>query len=213
VPSRRVKVLTMPNQQSEKDREAFDRSFEFFQGSDPWGSPDSNRNKALNTTFESDPFEFSAISSVPNRDNDGLSTLFADDPFLDTKPTSGKTRLATAPIATVRVGVHEQISALYDDTSRAGSVEVQGSIHVKLTGKISAPFSLVCRDPLDQIERLDCSNISDTVSRHGMHESDRILRVQISDEIASLAAEGVSIATYTCVPSLHPVPLVSFGLR
>ena len=198
-------------------REAFDQSFELYASqaddeatADFWN--DEPKNKLLDTTFESDPFEFSAISSIQPKGQDGQSTLFPEDPFQIPTPSSVK------QIPTVRVGVHEQLSAIYDEVSSEGNVQVEGSIHVKpLKNSLSAPFCLVCRDLLDHIESFEersqvCRNISDQVSRDGLHPSDRVLRVILSDEVLSSSTDGVSVANYSCVPGLRPVPMVRISV-
>ena len=196
------------------DREAFDRSFEFFEShdgeDDPWSVvPGPANKKLLETSFESDPF--SAISSIKPEDTN--FTLFPQDPFVS---SSVEPVPPTPTVSTVRVGVHEQLSAFYDDMSTQGSVHVAGSIHVKPAfGGIPGPFCLVCRDLLDQIERLDartdvCLDITDQTKLHGLqHPTDRVLRVTLPNPLTGPATEGIAVANYVCSPGLRPVPMVS----
>jgi hypothetical protein len=165
--------------------EDFDRSFDFFnEGDDPWKEASK---QALDTTFDSDVFEFSATSSFEGQEEETGSIFFPDDPFL-----------ASSPIK-VRVAIHEQLSAMYDDFSQEGAITVTGSIHVKVAE--SVPFSLVLNDSAENVQRIE--ELPDVCSVDNM----RVLQVKLDP---THALEEIPIANYFCLPKLRPVPLVSF---
>lgn len=180
---------------------AFDQSFDLFFETDDKGWKESGTwgANAFDTSFESDPFEFSAVGSSFHPAPTHSATLFPTDPF----GKSGK--------PTVQVAILEQLSALYDDVSTEGSISVEGSVFVKPSKLLTnLPFCLVLRDLLDHVERCEeksavCHNINDKVSRKGLHKSDRVFRVTLPRQVAT----EVAIMDYVCVPTLRPVPIVS----
>lgn len=184
--------------------EDFDRSFEFFEKQQKAGT---TREKdvsfcdefgggiALDTTFESNLFEFSVDEcSLQDDHTENRSTIFSDDIFEQYQET------------TVQVAVHEQLSAMYDDFSQEGAITVTGSIHVK-TPKVT-PFTLVLRDEAHIVQRVEVFVASEVCEllQDGAVGGDRQLRVNLHE---SQSNEEILIAKYFCLPTLRPVPLVS----
>ena len=198
--------MTLPN-----DRYTFDKSFELFEhnvDSENW------RQNAFDTSFESDPFEFSAVGSPrqPAAFHDSPSQLFTEDPFSVKEASPFRKQGAVVP-PTVRIAILEQVSAIYDDVSAEGSVSVEGSVFIQLPNRRIPPFCLIFRDLLDQVDRLEektavCHNITDKISREKLHRSDTVLRVTLPSPTDQMESE-VSVLNYVCAPSLRPVPLVS----
>jgi len=169
--------------------EDFDRSFDFFnEKDDPWKEASASSKQALDTTFDSDVFEFSATSSFGGQEEETGSIFFPDDPFMECSPIK----------AWVRVAIHEQLSAMYDDFSQEGAITVTGSIHVKASE--CAPFSLVLKDTTENLQRIE-----EQVPGVCSVDNKRVLRVKL-DSTHSL--QEIPIANYFCLPKLRPVPLV-----
>jgi len=201
----------------------------------------SNSANPNDTSFDTDIFTFTVESSsqlggpIGGFENDSqASSVFPPDPFatpfmneqpqiaaanvdnLGQKLTPGSQQMPSK-VETIQVAVHEQLSALYDDVSSEPSFHVDGSIFVKAKSQLAgAPFCITVRDlmgNLEEITSLDESTqeISDEISRQGLHRSDRVLRVLFPQEDTSRGDRsnaGVRIASYTCSPTLRPVPLV-----
>jgi hypothetical protein len=127
--------------------------------------------------------------------------------------------------ATVHVAMHEQLSAIYDDTSEDPACQVEGSIHVKPSAEMAnSPFSLVLRDLMGHLKSVKdrvggtggtaagdysysyCQDVTDKVSRQGLHKSDRVFRVTLPPNV--LSNGEVPIAQYMCSSRVRPVPLV-----
>jgi len=193
--------------------DAFDQSFDFFEkqeGGKGWGSTPSrvqsneDANNVFDTSFESDPFEFSAVSSAVPTEEEAAPTFFPSDPF------PSLSRLPRTKNQTVRVAIQEQVSALYDDVSRdGGTVGIEGKVYVKPEARLSKPFYLVLKDHLGVVvsceeEKALCQNTSNKVQRKGLKRNDRVFRV------ATLGnhLEDACVLTYKCASSLRPVPLV-----
>jgi hypothetical protein len=202
------------------EKEAFDQSFEFFERQevsedhgDPWSQPETKweTNAVFDTSFESDPFEFSAVSSAARpTERDSPSHFFPDDPFASKDSSSILKGLVTVPVA-----IHEQLSTLYDNVSAEGSVCVEGSVYVKPLGELTAPFCLVFRDLLEHVERIEeksevCRNITEKTPPKGLHRTDRVLRVTPPP---SSVSKEIAILNYVCVQNLRPVPIVSRNSR
>jgi hypothetical protein len=75
-------------------------------------------NDTLNTTFESDLFEFSATEHV----FDPQAPLFPDDPM--------SAHLGNAERNTIHVALHEQLTSHYDGSGRPPCSQVEGYINV-----------------------------------------------------------------------------------
>lgn len=191
--------------------EDFDNSFEYFEasGADPWVENAWGKNASLDSSFDSGVegpgglFEFSATSSALQEGDLDSQSLFFTDPF-NVTPSRKE-----GPV-TVRVAMHEQVSALYDDESTDTTCQVEGSVHVKPTADLKAPFHLVIRDLLDQLDRIEvdhevCRDVSEMISRKDLHKSDRVLRVTVPPNADD---QEISIASYVCASSLRPVPMV-----
>lgn len=196
----------------ERQRDDFDRSFDYFGQSDgsqatdrtdPWSLSWINDNHG-ETSFDTEIFEFSAESSVQHTedgDQDSQSHFFPADPF-------GGTR----DMDKVRVAIHEQLSALYDDVATEPKCSVEGSIYVKSKAPLGGvPFCITVRDVLGQIGKITpntavCKDVSEKVSRQNLHKLDKILCVRYPDNV--LTGTEIQVATYSGTPSLRPVPLV-----
>jgi hypothetical protein len=195
---------------SQGTTEDFDNSFDYFEGSekDPWNGQTWGKNASLDSSFDSSfddgLFEFSATSSVQGLDADlDSQSLFFTDPFSLTPPRK------EGPV-TIRVAMHEQLSALYDDESADTSCQVEGSIHVKPTTDIKGPFHLTIRDVMNQLGRIEvkpdiCRDVSDKISRKDLQKQDRVLRVSLPPNAMN---QEIPIARYYCELSLRPVPMV-----
>lgn len=154
------------------------------------------------SSFDNDPFDFSAVqfnTRITERDPHFFSNLSNAAP-------------QTTPI--VKVYVHEQLAALYDDVSNESAVGIEGTVYVQAMGRSSTPFCIVVRDLLEQIERIEeqadvCYNITDRVSLKGLHHADRVLRITLNSSSTSPFRETI-VLKYVCVPTLRPVPLVRF---
>jgi hypothetical protein len=191
--------------------EDFDQSFEYFEGSgkgnDPWAEKAWGKNASLDSSFDSafedGIFEFAATDSVHHdTDFDSQSFLFGD-PFAVT-PSKKE-----GPV-TVRLAMHEQVSALYDDANVDTTCQIEGSIHVKPTTDLKAPFHVTIRDTMNHLERIEirpdiCRDVSEKISRKDLHESDRVLRVTLPPNSIN---QEIPIARYVCTPTLRPVPMV-----
>lgn len=171
-------------------RDSFDRSSNSFtRNNDTWTGQDSSFDN-------SDPFEFSAMQArLPEKDPGFIANY-------------RHVALPVNPI--VKVYIHEQLAALYDDVSKEGAVSIEGTVYVQATGR--SPFCIVLRDLLEQIECVEeqaevCINITDRVSSKGLHHADRVLRIAL--DTASPFRETI-VLKYVCVPTLRPVPLVRF---
>jgi hypothetical protein len=198
----------------------FDQSFDYFEGSgngfedsgkekDPWADKPWGQNATLDSSFDSafedGIFEFSATSSVQldgDLDSDSQSFLFSA-PFAVT-PSKKE-----GPV-TVRLAMHEQVSALYDDATVDTTCQIEGSIHIKPTTDLKAPFHLTIRDVMNHLERIEirpdiCCDVSEKISRKDLHESDRVLRVTLPPNSIN---QEIPIARYVCTPTLRPVPMV-----
>jgi hypothetical protein len=126
----------------------------------------------------------------------------------------------------VEIVIREQLSAVYDDVSPDPSCHVEGTIslvrrrhqqHPQPQGGSAPPFCLTMRDVLGQLDRVDpnddvCQNVSDRVSRQGLHRLDRVLRVRLpqppSDSDDDHDDEGRLVRLATYHSSIRPVPLV-----
>jgi hypothetical protein len=128
----------------------------------------------------------------------------------------------------IEVEIHEQLSAVYDDVSPESTCQVEGTIyalqqhprrhqhqhqHPHEPPAGSAPFCLTLRDVLGQLDRVDanpdvCQNVSDRVSRQGLHRLDQVLRVRMPPPPSDPASseDKIRVASYTS--SIRPVPLV-----
>ena len=211
-----------------KDRDDFDRSFDFFQSQiasseqrDPWAEKltvlgvkqNVNNTSGDTTSFEDDLFEFTATSSVQVGDFDepdeSQSFFFPTDPF--GTPITEKRQI-------VRVAIHEQLSALYDDISSDPACQVDGRVLVqtptsKSTTEPIRSFCLLLRDLFGHLDRCDlkdsvCEDITSTMSPDGLHKTDRVLKIRLPNDAP--ANDEISILTYTCSQSLRPVPMVGF---
>jgi hypothetical protein len=191
--------------------EDFDQSFEYFEGSgkgkEPWAEKVWGQNaldSSFDSAFEDGIFEFSATSSAQfDGDFDSQSFLFGDTFALNPSKKEG-------PV-TVRLAMHEQVSALYDDASVDTTASIIGSIHVKPTTDLKGPFHVTIRDAMNHLERIEirpdiCRDVSEKISRKGLHESDRVLRVTLPPNSIN---QEIPIARYVCTPTLRPVPMVS----
>jgi hypothetical protein len=118
---------------------------------------------------------------------------------------------------TVRIAIHEQLSALYDDVSVDPTCQVEGTIYAQYKSDLKGiPFCLTLRDLLGQLDRVDpnpevCQNVSDKVTRQGLHRLDKVLRVRMPGDSEQ---DQIRIASYLC--GIRPVPLVrerGFGMQ
>jgi hypothetical protein len=136
------------NQQSEENPfqtatfDSKERNFEWkenTESSDPWSiHPDAlNNGTGVDTSFDTDAFQYSAKSSVVDDDNAwASSSLFPDlfhpphdDPF-EVDPFA---MARQPPQQKVHVTVQEQLSIMFDDVSPNPSSKVTGAIHVSQT--------------------------------------------------------------------------------
>lgn len=193
-------------------RDDFDRSFDFFENNGegsssegPWTEKNWKSNPA-DTSFDTDIFEFTATLSnqYGSEDHGSQTSIFPEDPFSASfeKPTK---------VDTIQVAVQEQLSALYDDVSSEPTCQVEGSIYVKSRSQMEGiPFCITLRDLMVNLNRVEATedlgqDVSDKISRKGLHRSDRVLRVRLPPE----SGEGeMRIANYFCSSTLRPVPLV-----
>jgi hypothetical protein len=199
---------------SQEGNQDFDQSFEYFEGSgkDPWSDKGWGKNASLDSSFDSFEdglFEFSADKSVDLDGDLDSQSIFFTDPFSHT-PSKKEGRVT---VTTVRLAMHEQVSALYDDDSVDTTCQIEGSIHVKPTTDRKSPFHLTIRDVMSHLERIEvrpdiCRDVSEKISRKDLHESDRVLRVTLPPN--SLNQE-IKIARYVCTSTLRPVPMVSLS--
>jgi hypothetical protein len=198
-------------------------------GTDPWSDETWGRGALLinaadvETVETEDVFEFSTDNG--NVDSLLLEELLVDDQHqhLDNGEGEEASRLffpsaddffreVPEDPATVHVAIHEQLSAIYDDISEDPACQVEGSIHVKPSAEMgNSPFSLVLRDLMGHLknvkDRTDfCQDVTDKVSRQGLHKSDRVFRVMLPPNV--LANGEVPIAKYICSSRVRPVPLV-----
>jgi hypothetical protein len=171
---------------------------DFVQGNDAWGGPESS--------FDNVPFDFSADPSTA-REAEQESHSFV----------SKVTNVSSPVTSLVKVYIHEQLAAQYDDVSNEGEMSIEGTIYVQAMGRSSTPFCIVLRDLLGQIDHVEeqvdvCYNVTDRVSFQGLHRSDRILRITLNTSTASPFRETI-VLKYFCIPTLRPVPLVSFHFQ
>lgn len=183
-------------------------------GSDPWSDQTWGQN-ALNVTFETletDVFEFSAGESLQNGDSpeDVEFSLFRGGTAATLREVKPEKKKTGPPL--VGVAVHEQLSATYDDASEEPSSHLEGTVTVRATTDMSRhPFCLVIRDLLGHIEVLEdrtlvSKDVSQQISRKGLHRSDRVIRISLP---ATSTRKDVQVARYICTTRLRPVPLVS----
>jgi hypothetical protein len=112
----------------------------------------------------------------------------------------------------IEVEIHEQLSAVYDDVSPESTCQVEGTIyalqqqhprrhqhhqHPHEPPAGSAPFCLTLRDVLGQLDRVDanpdvCQNVSDRVSRQGLHRLDQVLRVRMPPPRVAPPRQGIA---------------------
>jgi hypothetical protein len=177
-------------------RDLSDRSSDrFIRGDDAWVRPESS-------SFDSVPFDFSTDQSTARATEHAFRSLVTNEPNASSTPL-------------VKVYIHEQLAARYDDVSNEGEMSIEGTIYVQAMGPSSAPFCIVLRDLLGQIDRIEeqedvCCDITDRVSSRGLHLSDRILRISLNSSTASPFRETI-VLKYFCIPTLRPVPLVSYS--
>lgn len=165
--------------------EDFDRSFDYF-ATHQGGKEDSFQDEFADQTFvETDLFEFSAAESS-----------FAEDDM-------GK-HLSEQPVetTTVRVAVHEQLAALYDDFAQEGAMTVTGSIHVKAAAV--TPFSVLLRDKEQNVQSFEVAGVVSECKLDATGGRELIVELQESQ-----LNHDIPIASYVCAPELRPVPLVS----
>ena len=181
------------------DRDTLDRASHSLSrnNNDTWTGNQSS-------SFDNDPFDFTAIQSTARTPTE------ANPPFVVSQP-----RVASQATPIVKVYLHEQLAARYDDVSSEGVVNIEGTIYVQATGRSSTPFCLVIRDLLDQIEHIEehadvCYNMTNRVSLKGLHQSDRVLRITLNQ--GSTFRETI-VLKYFCVPTLRPVPLVRLPFK
>lgn len=174
----------------------FDRSFELFE-------KNKDISFALNETnfddsFDSAGYHFAATTLVSETcfdDESQLdrSMLFPNDPFQPSRDVE----------EIIRVAMHEQIAAMYDDFSQDGSITVTGSIYVKAT--MDVPFTLQLQDELLNLQRVEpypgCQLVRDDLGN-------RILKVELTK---SKLFREVCIADFLCIANLRPVPLVRYN--
>jgi hypothetical protein len=188
-------------------------------GSDPWSDQTWGEN-ALNSSVVNEEFTvnlnadlFSPLASIDQEDTQTF--LFPSNPIWDSGAVGSNDQHQQAHTVTpiVQVAIHEQLAAIYDHIAEEPTFRIEGSIHVKSSKKtpVKSPFCLLIRDSLDRIETLEmnkgkCVDISENMPRKDLRASDRELRVDVSE---SPTDREIPVATYTCVPNLRPVPLVS----
>jgi len=183
---------------------------------------DTNHNNApAETSFDADAFEFAAESSTQLGDEQDSSSLY--DPFAIGEAVTRQQqqqqhlngaagRALDVNNNTVSISVHEQLSALFDDIS--DGCQVEGTVYVKPVGELTGlPFCITLRDMAGELHKVDlqdavAQDISDKVSRQALHRSDRVLRVRLLTGSNDGKGEETRIASYTCSPTLRPVPLV-----
>lgn len=153
-------------------------------------------NTTMNTTFESDAFEFSAADDADFSANIFQAPfLFPDDPF-DVPKTGEK--------HTIHVALHEQLTCLYEGNDNAPSSQVEGTIHVR--SSTSAPFHLLMRDQSSHLEsfREDPKYCTTALSKEDGFLDDRLLTITLPNSLA----KKQKIASYTCNETLLPIPLL-----
>eukprot|EP00523_Entomoneis_sp_CCMP467_P012007 CAMPEP_0168717970 /NCGR_PEP_ID=MMETSP0724-20121128/273_1 /TAXON_ID=265536 /ORGANISM="Amphiprora sp., Strain CCMP467" /LENGTH=377 /DNA_ID=CAMNT_0008764461 /DNA_START=8 /DNA_END=1141 /DNA_ORIENTATION=- len=137
-------------------------------------------------------------------------------PATDNSPT-----IHNANEGLVRVAIHEQVSALYDGVTDEPACHVEGSLYVRPSEDLQAkPFLLVVRDSDNHVAHWKdwpstCRNVSDKVSRKGLHRTDRVLQIstrceeqkRTTQSPRSLAEETL-IGQYICSDRVRPVPLL-----
>jgi hypothetical protein len=190
--------------------EDFDRSFNYF-ASDKGEGDDvrpvdsfleefagGGEQDLLNTTFESEVFQFPVTDSslLPSNDPSTVSQSlqFAVFPEGNDQPQN------STPI--VHVNVCEQLSAMYDDLSQEGTVLVTGSICVQSTEK-GKRFKLILEDDALNVQRIESTHAAKSDSR-----STRTSREILVDLQNAKSSDEVLIAKYFCSHKLRPVPLV-----
>lgn len=218
----------------------FDRSFDHFLehlNNDPSFTTFDTNDTSFDKSFDSAGFKFSAAvvkaQHSPAGSRRSTTTLFPFDPFqiedpntavnttLNTTATTTTTASSTPIVLSrpraspVRVFVHEQVSALYDDFSSEGSVSVTGSVRIKASSSSSRASSndntesstifLRLKDPHSCLQRVQQGDdVSCQLTRDD--QGQRSLRIKLEK---SQASREVHVADFFCVASLRPVPLVS----
>lgn len=196
--------------------EDFERSFDLFPADDTAAMGGGwNYNSSLDTSMEEDNFEFSAtkadLEEETNRiDGDRIKRI-----SFNTQNVASSSAKPNDDVS-VRVTMHEQLSAMYDDFSQEGAISVTGSIHIKPSREINSPFCLIIKEASGNVQKIEhnescCQDISEKAYDNGVYQSDRVLRIQLNPKVED--EDEILVASYSCVTKLRPVPLVSFTFR
>lgn len=110
----------------------------------------------------------------------------------------------------VQVAIHEQLSSLYDGTEDA-EVQVIGSILARPEEGVKDSFCFVVKDFSGQLEQFQpqsnvCKDITDSIPCTKTEVGDRVLRVTYPSDDSK--PKQMTVASYTCGSSVHPIPLV-----
>lgn len=174
---------------------------------DPWwverNSATESKSAALNETYESEIFQFSAGTASANNNSSSnileAPEMFPDDPMA----TQGS---SVSEQNTVHVALHEQLTSVYDGKETVPSSQVQGSIHAR--SSTGNPFNLLVRDPKRHLDKFHedpkfcIKSGSEAYSHH--HHVDKLLRITLPAD----AARKEKVASYTCTSQLKPIPLL-----
>lgn len=205
----------------------FDRSFDFFQNqvdvtveADKIWNIDRKwvvNSEAFDNSFEQDLIEFSVTRPSPQRQinlsnvgsTQNKSNELLDVAFKKEKPKT--TKFSDQDCVPVKIVIHEQLTAMYNDFSQDGEISCVGSIFVHPAPALASSFCLVVKDMLSQVQKVDinndvCEEISTTPSNCGIRNSEQIIKLTLNK---NLDGRDILVANYSCISQLRPVPLVS----
>ena len=154
----------------------------------------------LNTTLESDLFEFSAVTT-----NSGYSfqdpATFPDDVMFPSLQVNSDEFVKQT---TIHVVLHEQLTTVYEGNDNVPVSQVEGSIHVRSSS--GSPFNLVVTDEKRQIGKFQedstfCNwrNVGNDTFRQ---------KKMLTVTLPAKAAKKQKIASYSCTSQLNPIPLL-----
>jgi len=213
---------------NENSNEAFTADFSAF----------NDETEKQNEVFEPFSLDFSGFSTSVQENNysidtDIYSSLFNnsqtktnedtihENSFLSSSSTRSRTRSALVCDSTLRVALHEEMSCVYDMTSKSTSMNIEGTINVELNDEVDGQtFFLSLQDPNNHVGNL--TSFFDIVTElkvsEGKDENSfvqkqqirghRVFRVDIPGDINSRSDK---ILRYTGSEFLRPIPLVRFS--
>jgi hypothetical protein len=150
-----------------------------------------------------DPFEVAFGSATDIENNNRTASISKNSP-----EKSNRHRWETK----IGVVVEERLSILFDESTEDPVCRVVGSIYVKPTKRKFGSFCLTIRDRKAHVEHWNenngrCKNITTYVPHLALDPGDQVYQVTMNDSDHLEAP----IVTYTCIPTLRPMPLVSFA--